>query len=432
MARLKIKNFGPIEENISADGTLADDGFFTVDFPSVTVFIGRQASGKSTLAKLYSTLAWLDKTLTRQSVTSDFVTKEVVKNLCAQQELSEYFRPNTSFSYESAEHRFSYSENTGFHITEIEAENGKRIKLPKIQYVSAARNLLTILYSVDSPFNGADSNTVKKTSGIPFMVNDLNREYIRALASLAKDGFSLPIDNTKVFFDNYRTFVSTNGVDVSMSAASSGIQSITPLLLVSRFLSREVIRGLFEKLMSVSDDVKAKIEKNLSSLGDSSLVEKFKLFTMGGREILDGDGTLSNIELASSRFIPSYLVEIVEEPEQNLFPETQAEVLYQLLECRNSNSDNKLVISTHSPYILTALNNAMLAHDVYSNTSKRVEALPENRTVSFDKVAAYMLEDGRVTSILDKDSRMINAEMIDACSTQINQVFSDILNLNHD
>ena len=74
MARLKIKNFGPIEENISADGTLADDGFFTVEFPSVTVFIGRQASGKSTLAKLYSTLAWLDKTLTRQSVTSDFVT----------------------------------------------------------------------------------------------------------------------------------------------------------------------------------------------------------------------------------------------------------------------------------------------------------------------------------------------------------------------
>ena len=43
----------------------------------------------------------------------------------------------------------------------------------------------------------------------------------------------------------------------------------------------------------------------------------------------------------------------LEEPENNLFPPTQAEVVDWLLDKTNSTKENSLMIATHSPYILT-------------------------------------------------------------------------------
>ena len=58
MSRIKIKNFGPLKETVSAM-----DGW--IDIEKVTVFTGNQGSGKSTVAKLVSTFTWMEKVLTR-------------------------------------------------------------------------------------------------------------------------------------------------------------------------------------------------------------------------------------------------------------------------------------------------------------------------------------------------------------------------------
>ena len=52
MGKIKIKNFGPIKE-----GYQDNDGW--IDIKKVTVFIGNQGSGKSTVAKLISTFVWI-------------------------------------------------------------------------------------------------------------------------------------------------------------------------------------------------------------------------------------------------------------------------------------------------------------------------------------------------------------------------------------
>ena len=51
MSRIKIQDFGPIKK-----GCLENDGW--IDLKKVTVFIGNQGSGKSTVAKLISTFIW--------------------------------------------------------------------------------------------------------------------------------------------------------------------------------------------------------------------------------------------------------------------------------------------------------------------------------------------------------------------------------------
>ena len=54
MAKLKIRNFGPIQT-----GSSENDGFLEIS--PVTVICGNQATGKSTIAKLYSIFSWLEK-----------------------------------------------------------------------------------------------------------------------------------------------------------------------------------------------------------------------------------------------------------------------------------------------------------------------------------------------------------------------------------
>ncbi len=58
MSRIKIKNFGPIKE-----GCQDNNGW--IDVKKVTVFVGNQGSGKSTVAKLISTCTWIEKALVR-------------------------------------------------------------------------------------------------------------------------------------------------------------------------------------------------------------------------------------------------------------------------------------------------------------------------------------------------------------------------------
>ena len=60
MSKIRIKNFGPIK-----DGYLENDGW--LDIKKVSVFIGNQGSGKSTVAKLISSFMWLEKSIIRDS-----------------------------------------------------------------------------------------------------------------------------------------------------------------------------------------------------------------------------------------------------------------------------------------------------------------------------------------------------------------------------
>ena len=63
--KLSIKNFGPI-----TSGFVKEEFMEIADF---TMIIGPQGSGKSTIAKVLSTLMWIEKALVR----GDFTEKEL-------------------------------------------------------------------------------------------------------------------------------------------------------------------------------------------------------------------------------------------------------------------------------------------------------------------------------------------------------------------
>lgn len=65
MSKIKIKNFDPIKQ-----GYQQNDGW--IDLKKITVFVGNQGSGKSTVAKLISTFVWIEKALVRGDTLSTY------------------------------------------------------------------------------------------------------------------------------------------------------------------------------------------------------------------------------------------------------------------------------------------------------------------------------------------------------------------------
>ena len=430
MSRIKIRNFGPIR-----DGFVDNDGW--MDIKKVTVMIGDQGSGKSTVAKLVSLFSWIEKSIARNTISPEQLNVEIFKNLCLQQEIFEYFSDDTYLSFEGDAYDFEYDERKKSFKAKVNGSGNKNYILPKIQYVSAARNLLTILYNISlQQIPDKNGNIIDLSSNIPFMVKILNFEYMKALETFAQNGFSLPVNDTSVYFQNHNTFIIAKGKRVAMASASSGIQSITPLLLVSHFLLNEVSKDIYEKVKTLDNNLKSRIEADLS--GESAdLLEKFKQVCAFGRGILSEKEAEILLDEKLKKFIPSFFINIVEEPEQNLFPTSQQKVINRLLEYNNALDRNKLIITTHSPYIIGYMTLAVKAMDLYKKAKKEdVKALinaivPQKSAISHEDLVIYELDekDGSIHKLdtykgIPSSKNYLNSEL-----SEKNELYAQLLDI---
>ena len=102
----------------------------------------------------------------------------------------------------------------------------------------------------------------------------------------------------------------------------------------------------------------------------------------------------------------NYSKVIIEEPELNLFPGTQQELVYYMLtELNASQRDHQLVLTTHSPYILFSLNNCMMGGLVKDNIpeKERLSFVSQTAWIDPKKVSIYEIHDGSLQTIQDED-----------------------------
>lgn len=120
---------------------------------------------------------------------------------------------------------------------------------------------------------------------------------------------------------------------------------------------------------------------------------------------------------------------IIEEPEQNLYPVTQYNLVKFLAENCLQN-ENKLLITTHSPYIVTSLINLIQAH-ASGKVKPRVTAkiIPKTQWIDFNDVSAYFIDEGTSEDIIDYDEQTILAEAIDKASADIGNEYSKLLEI---
>lgn len=103
---------------------------------------------------------------------------------------------------------------------------------------------------------------------------------------------------------------------------------------------------------------------------------------------------------------------IIEEPEAHLFPNAQAKILDYIVK-QSKKCD--VLITTHSPYILSSLNNCLI------KGSRGIDSVKNVTSVKADKVNVYALRKGFSESIMDNEEGLpiISTEYIDSISEEI-------------
>lgn len=403
MSKINIKNFGPIKQ-----GYQKDDGWF--DIKKVTVFIGNQGSGKSTIAKLISTFTWIEKALYKQLVKKSEVTrKSKFENYyCEYQNLKNYFNHETEIQFEGIAYKFHY-KNGRLSIDEVK---GHKYLVPKIMYVPAERNFVS---AVSQP---------EKLKYLPKTLYTFLEEFERSKNELI-DFLYLPINNLRFSHDNKKGISKIIGVDYDLPLyeASSGLQSSIPLFLVSKNLAEGIDR--------VSDNSISKV-----SLEEMQTL-RIRILSLIRNEKLTEDIRNQAIELLSSVTKNDCFINVVEEPEQNLFPSSQRSILNSLLEFNSINEGNMLVMTTHSPYLINYLTLAIEANKLKSKvkteelTSKLNEIVPLKSTLDGDDLVIYQLDEknGQIVKLksykgLPSDENYLNIGLAES-----NDEFSKLLDI---
>lgn len=406
MNKIKIKNFGPIRE-----GYQSDDGW--MDIKKVTLFIGNQGSGKSVVAKLISTFTWIEKALTRGDYDKRyFERKNKLKNqYLTYHRLENHFpKPdNAVIDYRGESYNMLY-ENGNLTITD--ANNGS-YSLPQIMYVPADRNFM------------ANVRTPKALKQISPSLSEMVTEMINAGQAM-KSPMLLPVnEETYVEYNKLNDIFYIKGKDyrIKLTEASSGFQSIVPLLLVSWYLSDSVQKQSANAKELLTSEQRERFRKRFKEINDNpNLTDELKRIALS--------------ELGKE-FTKTAFINIVEEPEQNLYPSSQRGMLNSLTAFNNINRGNKLVMTTHSPYLINYLTIAVKAHLLKDRVrtpeleKKFHDIIPKNSTIHPNDLVIYELneKDGTIIRLMDYNGLPSDENYLNQQLAESNELFAQLLEI---
>ena len=397
MNTIYIKNFGPIGEGFGAPMPISP----------ITIFCGLQGSGKSTVAKLISTCFWLEKALVRGKIVQNkkAETPAFFRQQCEFHRIHNYFKTESEIDFMGTRYNFHY-RNDSFVIERL--PEVEKYPMPKIMYVPAERNFISV---VEHP------ETLKE---FPASLFALFSEFDTARKSLKK-GISLPIEGYAFLYDKLNNVSWLTGTDfkVRITEAASGFQSLTPMSVVTRYIRHLVKTG---KQATANLQEKNAIEKRVAAiLADNTIDEDTR------RLLIDQQSAL----LKYGKFI-----NIVEEPEQNLYPASQRSVLYDLFQAYNETAGNQLIITTHSPYLLDYSTLSIKAASIKPQNEEQAQRLaaivPVQSRINGSELNVYQIQDGKITSLdkyqgMPSDDNLLNQELGDT-----NELFAQLLEIEAD
>jgi len=385
MAQIKIKNVGPIKE-----------AEFLLN--KINVFMGPQSSGKSTIAKIISYCQWVEKRVLLDGEYKEKAEKQLLKYHHLHEN---YFEKNSFFEYESDFIKIRYG---GKNLNEsIEVEKSKILDYKKTKniYIPAERNFVSVIPNLGK-YNETNDNIMNLIYDWYDAKKEIGKQEPKPILNLGVDYYY------QKNAENEDMLVLKNKKEIPLNTGSSGLQSIIPLVLILDYLT--------EKFYEIEIPLRQS--------------EKDYLQELFGKDYSEFDSRRKNYH--STNFI-------IEEPEQNLFPETQRDLIYYLLKKCSGKRDHSLTITTHSPYVLYALNNCMLG-DLVNSQIKGTEREKEFLDCSFlskeswinsKSVSVWEIEDGKLRQVQDEDN-IISKNYFDNIMTDLTDEYFEMLEFYDD
>ena len=353
-------------------------------------FIGQQSSGKSTIAKIISNCTWMEKEIaTHPNVLTDLSYYEdtFVSQLEEFHFMEGYFNEDSFLEYDSEYIHISCNGLKCRINVKPDVENYER---QKVLYIPAER----IIFSKTTSFSGN---------------NNLN-------------SFALDWINARDYFDNEHKLnilalgisyyqqieqgktidkiVSRNGsYDIKLINGSSGLQSVVPLASAMQFYSRTLFQDSIESKTLLPEQTKDRID--ISNYLRKDYSEMLDIPS----EIIDKINRLTKTKRTSF---------VIEEPESNLYPQSQIDLLNSIVNCSLSEGrEHTVTITTHSPYIINQLNLLVKAHD----KGKTVQGAE----IDFEKLNVFFVVNGILIDLKVRNAHLIDTTML---SDPLNETYN--------
>lgn len=420
MHQLILKNVGPI---INCN----------INITEFNVFTGAQASGKSTIAKsvfffrtvkddifnaimkrnamLYenSSLYKTVQRLLRNKFLQIFGTSRAMDN----ELLMEYY----------------YDEITYIRIT-LRLKEGVDFISPNYIYFDFSNNIKNFLsgYNYKTPFS------------------DIKSELIEELNKLFKDEYDtifIPAGRSMItLLTTQLSYIFTSMDESQKRTIDYCTQKYIELISRIRPLLTDGLIGYYESA-PFNKDYSSIIKKAIVLAND--ILKGRYVFSNGEEKLYIDDERFIKINFTSSgqqeavwifNILLYQLINnkrtfiILEEPEAHLYPDAQKKIIELLSIFINFN--NSLLITTHSPYVLGAINNLLFAHQVYlkldSNKKKKVEDII-SKCCFIHSCNAYFVKDGTTENCIDIDDNLVINEVIDGASRDINNDYDALFNI---
>jgi predicted ATPase len=388
--KLIIKNFGPIKD-------------VELELKKFNVIIGENATGKSTVAKILAMCRYFSYILENSWSNQSF--RDGLYN----RGLAEFFSVDSYIYYECPHYDFEiqctkevtrHQDEDGAHVDEEE------FFLSTLKPKSADfKKLLEELDSIKPKQDGAfDLSFVGWTIPTSFFLNDVSK--------VLDNPFYLPTER---------------GLQSIFSLGKSSIPNISDSLF-NQFAELDSIARNFK-----NDTIIEPLEITYKNVDGRGYFKK-----EGQHDFL----SLYNGASGYKSAIPIVLVIkyykdlrkkvktfLIEEPELNLFPKAQ-QALINYLVANTVSFGNSLLLTTHSPYILTSLSNLMYAYQAGQNYESEINRIVDKKYwVNPADVSAYMmLPNGECESILDREG-LIKTEKIDGISGVLNKEFNEMFDI---
>lgn len=429
--KIIIKNFGPIKD-------------VEMEIDDFTIFIGPQTSGKSTIAKSVfffmslrdDMMVYLRKAFDENKIKDglDGFAKIIINKY------NDYWGTNIVFTNDSLL-KFYYTD-----IIWIEIKSDFSINFSP----SLILQFLDIVKNLKDNYSKINTQSNSYLTSKHLAENEFYRGLSFAVANEQIENNIFEFDGDLLFIPAGRSILST----LSEQIQDMNPRSLDPLMktFIERVNTSKGMRGS-DDLYNYNLHKEVKIEDetlrllkilsesilNGSYFKDDEEGDKIKIINENYIELLFASSgqqeTVWIIQMVLLLILNKQKVFIViEEPEAHLFPKTQKDIL-NLIVLLSNTSDNKIFITTHSPYILTSLNNNIYAYQVGQQHEAKVDKIIDRKLwMNPNKVQAYFVggkdNKGKIRSIIHPELQIIQTEEIDSASSINNEEYDLLFDLD--
>ena len=370
MASLHIKSFGPIVDSTR------------IELTPLMVLIGRQSAGKSTFMKVLCFCRWIEKKI--MVSTDDMVNQythynRFVKELKQFHRLNdEFFTDNTQLMYDGDNITIKYhGVNGNAQILRKKSFAEKRFNT-KLCYIPAERNLISAIQNVDKAYKATERDVLFNfiyewdEAKIPYTSeHPFKLAATRGFCYVNKSGADV--------------LVREDGSETPAFYASSGMQSVMPMDVMANYITECVGNNA-----SLSMHERNEISK-----------------TDDGHQLF------------------------IEEPEQNLYPESQKLVVLSLVRSlkkalENGSEQSMAVVTTHSPYVMSVVN-VLLAASIAKEKGLKQTVVADECILSSKSISGFYIdENGIFQNIMDSEIPMLSGNDLDGVSEWVDESISKL------